>query len=126
MTSNTVFAELKNGVLRLTMNRPEKRNALNSETVAAFHEALERSEMDADVHAVAIFGAGKDFCAGADLAELLDSVDRSRYCNRSRLKISKIWFVPNYSWHYRENRAICPVAHHQEKVTKQTRENIWR
>jgi methylglutaconyl-CoA hydratase len=77
MTSNTVLAELKNGVLRLTMNRPEKRNALNSDTVAAFHEALERSEMDADVRAVAIFGAGKDFCAGADLAELLDSVDRS-------------------------------------------------
>ena len=77
MMSNTVLAELKNGVLRLTINRPEKRNALNSETVNAFHDALERAELDDGVRVVAIFGAGKDFCAGADLAELLDSVNCS-------------------------------------------------
>jgi len=77
MMSNTVLAELKNGVLRLTINRPEKRNALNSETVNAFHDALEHAELDDGVRVVAIFGAGKDFCAGADLAELLDSVNCS-------------------------------------------------
>jgi len=77
LTSNTVLAELANGVLNLTLNRPKKRNALNSTTVAALHEELERAEMDVDVRMVAMRGAGKDFCAGADLAELLDSVDCS-------------------------------------------------
>jgi methylglutaconyl-CoA hydratase len=77
LTSNTVLAELANGVLNLTINRPEKRNALNSTTVDALFDALERAEMDLDVRVVALRGAGKDFCAGADLAELLDSVDNS-------------------------------------------------
>ncbi len=84
MTSDTVRAELTNGVLRLTLNRPEKRNALNSETVHALHSALERAASDAHVRAVAILGAGKDFCAGADLAELLDSVGQSQDENASQ------------------------------------------
>ncbi|MFC1639877.1 enoyl-CoA hydratase/isomerase family protein [Gemmatimonadota bacterium] len=77
MTSNTVLTELANGVFNLTLNRPEKRNALDSATVAVLHEALERAAIDMDVRVVAIRGAGKDFCAGADLAELLNSVDHS-------------------------------------------------
>jgi methylglutaconyl-CoA hydratase len=77
MPSSKLIAELTNGVLWLTLNRPDKRNALDSETVSAVHEALERAEMDSDVRAVAMRGAGKDFCAGADLAELLASVDLS-------------------------------------------------
>ena len=72
-----MLVELTDGVLNLTLNRPEKRNALNSMTVNALHEALERAEMDSDVRVVAVRGAGKDFCAGADLAELMESVDRS-------------------------------------------------
>ena len=71
------MAELANGVLTLTLNRPEKRNALNSATVGALHDAFDRAATDMDVSVVALRGAGKDFCAGADLAELLDSVDHS-------------------------------------------------
>jgi methylglutaconyl-CoA hydratase len=41
------------------------------------HEALDRAEVDSDVRVVVLRGAGKDFCAGADLAELLDSVNNS-------------------------------------------------
>jgi len=72
-----VIRELAEGVLNLTLNRPEKRNALNSATVEALHDALHSAEMDADVRAIALRGAGKDFCAGADLAELLESVDNT-------------------------------------------------
>ncbi len=67
------MAELANGVLNLTLNRPEKRNALNSATVGALHDAFDRAATDMDVSVVALRGAGKDFCAGADLAELLES-----------------------------------------------------
>jgi methylglutaconyl-CoA hydratase len=61
------------GVMTLRLNRPEKRNALDSPTVEELHGAIEQAELDATVRVVALRGAGKDFCAGADLDELLAS-----------------------------------------------------
>jgi methylglutaconyl-CoA hydratase len=55
------------GIARITLNRPEKRNALNPELIAALGEALAISARDAKVRVVLIAGAGKDFCAGLDL-----------------------------------------------------------
>src|SRR5690606_27940717 len=60
----------REGIAHLTLNRPDKRNALNGELVEALKEALARSEADPEVRVVALAGAGKDFCSGADLAEL--------------------------------------------------------
>jgi methylglutaconyl-CoA hydratase len=62
--------ESSGGVVTLTLNRPEKRNALNGALIAALHRALERIQGDDDARVVALRGAGKDFCSGADLAEL--------------------------------------------------------
>ena len=73
--------EQADGVLSLTLNRPEKRNALDRLTIEALHEALERADLDAEVRVVALRGAGKDFCAGADLAELLASVNQDATTN---------------------------------------------
>jgi len=61
---------VEDGVATLTLNRPEKRNALNGELVQALKEALGRAEDDGDVLVVVVRGAGKDFCSGADLAEM--------------------------------------------------------
>ena len=58
------------GVLTLTLNRPEKRNALNAALVEALKEALADAAADEAVRVVAIRGAGSDFCSGADLAAL--------------------------------------------------------
>src|SRR4029077_15704729 len=55
------------GIARITLNRPEKRNALNPELIAALSEALAISARDAKGRVVLIAGAGKDFCAGLDL-----------------------------------------------------------
>lgn len=71
-----VAESLGEGVLTLTLDRPEKRNALDSATIEALHAGLERAGLDPGVRVVAIRGAGRDFCAGADLAELLQSRDR--------------------------------------------------
>jgi methylglutaconyl-CoA hydratase len=76
MTS-PLLSSLDEGVLSLTLNRPDKRNALNAELIDLLHDALERADLDADVRTVVVGGAGKDFCAGADLEELLASADRS-------------------------------------------------
>ncbi|HKU60488.1 MAG TPA: enoyl-CoA hydratase/isomerase family protein [Gemmatimonadales bacterium] len=69
--------ELAAGILTLTLDRPDKRNALDSPLIDALAAALERADLDAEVRVVALRGAGKDFCAGADLQELLDSAGRS-------------------------------------------------
>lgn len=63
------------GVLTLTLNRPDKRNALDTPTLDGLHAAMERADLDAEVRVVALRGAGKDFCAGADLGELLASAE---------------------------------------------------
>jgi methylglutaconyl-CoA hydratase len=58
------------GVRTLTLNRPERRNALNDELVAALTGALADAALDDGVRVVVIRGEGPDFCAGADLAAL--------------------------------------------------------
>jgi methylglutaconyl-CoA hydratase len=77
VTERPLVAALADGILSLTLNRPEKRNALSRALIEALHGELDRAELDGAVRAVALIGAGKDFCAGADLAELLASADRS-------------------------------------------------
>ena len=72
----SLAATLDRGVLTLTLNRPEKRNALNAAMIGALHGELQRAEIDPDVRLVAIRGEGKDFCAGADLEELLASATK--------------------------------------------------
>ena len=58
-------------VLRLVMNRPERRNALNMELCSALGAALEEAENDAGVGAVLLSGNGKSFCSGMDLHDVL-------------------------------------------------------
>jgi methylglutaconyl-CoA hydratase len=57
-------------IARITLNRPEKRNALDDEMIGELRSALHASSEDASVHGVLLTGAGKDFCSGADLAGL--------------------------------------------------------
>lgn len=65
-----VLREVRSGVQRLVLNRAEKRNALDAALVTALTEALAEAEADPAVRVVAVEGAGKDFCSGADLASL--------------------------------------------------------
>ena len=74
--SAVVVASLDGGVFTVTLNRPDKRNALSAEMIERLHEALDQADLDPDVRVVLVRGAGKDFCAGADLDELLASADR--------------------------------------------------
>jgi methylglutaconyl-CoA hydratase len=72
-----VLVSLDRGILSITLNRPEKRNAMNAAAVELLHEFLEQADLDGSVRVVLIRGAGKDFCAGADLDELLASADQT-------------------------------------------------
>ncbi len=57
-------------VVRIQLNRPEKRNALNRETVLGIREQLRAAESNPEARVIVISGEGADFCAGADLSEL--------------------------------------------------------
>src|SRR5215203_4614777 len=60
--------EVKDGVARVTLNRPDQRNALNAELLGALVDAMKSARDDESVRAVVLTGAGeKVFCAGADL-----------------------------------------------------------
>lgn len=65
------------GVLTLTLDRPDKRNALSAALIEGLHAALDRADLDPAVRVVVVRGEGKDFCAGADLDELLASAESS-------------------------------------------------
>lgn len=65
-----VLYEVGAGIARIALNRPEKRNALNDELIAALKDALRRADHEEDIRAVILTGAGSDFCSGADLSAL--------------------------------------------------------
>lgn len=75
--TEVLLSEQRAGVRTLTLNRPDKRNALNAAMVDALHAAFDDVDVDPEVRVVVIRGAGRDFCAGADLDELLASAERS-------------------------------------------------
>ncbi len=70
MESQNVLIEIDDGIGVVTVNRPQLRNALSSETVEALESALREVEANADVKVVVITGAGKAFVAGADIKEM--------------------------------------------------------
>ena len=81
MTTNApvLLEELDRGVLRLTLNRPDARNALSAPLMAALLEALARAAEDPQTRVVVIAGAGPAFCAGHDLREMRADQRRETY-----------------------------------------------
>jgi len=67
-----VLFEVAGAVARITLNRPEKRNALSNDLLFELRDALLEADDRHDVNAVLLAGAGKDFCAGYDLAASYD------------------------------------------------------
>ncbi len=65
--TNDLLASLDEGVLTLTMNRPEARNAMSGAMTGALAEQLATAELDAGVKCIVLTGAGKGFCAGGDV-----------------------------------------------------------
>jgi methylglutaconyl-CoA hydratase len=66
MTSyQKLLYKVENGVARITLNRPDKRNALDAELIAELRDAVSASD-----HMILLSGAGADFCSGADLSGL--------------------------------------------------------
>ncbi|HEV2883442.1 MAG TPA: enoyl-CoA hydratase-related protein [Pyrinomonadaceae bacterium] len=67
---NVVLSEVKGSVARITLNRPEKRNALNDALIGELKKALRSADENDAVRVIVITGSGNDFCSGADLEAL--------------------------------------------------------
>ena len=72
MSNETVLQTLESGLLTITMNRPERRNALNPDMTLGLVAAARRAAEDHEVRAVLLKGAGGTFCVGGDVKSMAD------------------------------------------------------
>lgn len=77
--TNLAELSVRGAVARLTLNRPEQRNALSTDLLDAMHGAVERLADTSDVAVLVLTGAGKSFCAGMDLRQVLIGDDRDTW-----------------------------------------------
>ena len=75
MITELVLKTVEDGIATLTLNRPDKRNAMNDEMRAVFIEELESIAADHAIRALILTGAGKGFCAGGDIAGMKQRMD---------------------------------------------------
>jgi enoyl-CoA hydratase/carnithine racemase len=68
MNYSLIELQVESGIATLTLNRPDKRNAISDDMRTEFVDALERIGADKAIRALVVTGAGKGFCAGGDIA----------------------------------------------------------
>ncbi|MFT3806678.1 enoyl-CoA hydratase/isomerase family protein [Arenimonas sp.] len=96
MSYRNLLIEDQGAVRRITINRPDKLNALNHETIGELHDAFARAEAAPGVRAIVLTGAGpKAFVAGADIAEMnglspVQARDFSRHGQRLMSRIEEL------------------------------------
>ena len=70
---NAVLFEANKGVATITLNRPDRYNAVNQDLVDGISSALTKCENDDSIRAVVLTGSGRGFCAGADMSVFSDN-----------------------------------------------------
>jgi enoyl-CoA hydratase/carnithine racemase len=76
MPFDTITTEVSEQILTITLNRPDKLNAFNATMQRELIEAFDAADKDDEVRAIIVTGAGRAFCAGADLSSGADTFDR--------------------------------------------------
>lgn len=74
--NDCLFCDFANGVAYLTLNRPYAANSLNTDLALALRTQLQAITARPDIHVIVLKGAGKGFCAGGDLSQYGDQLDR--------------------------------------------------
>ena len=78
MTYECLIYELKDGIATLTLNRPDRLNALGGSLRDDLHDAITRSAADPEVRVMIVTGAGKGFCAGGDVKAMNEAKEGRR------------------------------------------------
>jgi methylglutaconyl-CoA hydratase len=95
---NTLLYEIEDNVLHITLNRPEKRNALNALMVRELHDIFLQFKDKEYIIGASLTGAGNSFCSGADLSYLKSLADKSYEENlKDSLKLKEMyWTIYNF------------------------------
>jgi enoyl-CoA hydratase/carnithine racemase len=102
MGYETVLIERRGDAGILTLNRPERMNAINNAMAVEIGDAVEELNQDADVGAIVITGAGRAFCSGADVARFEDAI---RASDGERIEVPQ----PRRNW-IEQVRASKPIV----------------
>ena len=78
MAYETIKYEVAEQILTITLNRPDKLNAFNAAMQKEMIDAFDAADKDDNIRAIIVTGAGRAFCAGADLSSGADTFDRGR------------------------------------------------
>ena len=87
----TILVDTDDGVTTVTLNRPDKRNAMNPQLHRDMYDALTRLEGDPETRVLVITGAGTAFCAGQDLKEYFKETEGDPYQRNLNRRISNDW-----------------------------------
>jgi 2-(1,2-epoxy-1,2-dihydrophenyl)acetyl-CoA isomerase len=104
-----LIAERRDGVLYLTMNRPDRLNALSDSMIAGLLEQLTRAVSDNEVGAIVLTGAGRGFCAGGDIGRMRERNEASGNGGQSSL--------PQRIAALRRSEEVSLLLHEMPKVT---------
>ncbi len=99
-------------VARITLNRPDKRNALTPSTLQDLHDALLEADDRTDVNVIVLEGAGKDFCAGYDLGGVYagrKAEDEERLTHPQAVYRSSINSLDDDAWFLERQQALTTV-----------------
>jgi len=92
MEFNNLILERDNNIAKVTLNRPEVRNAFNAELIQELHDCFNALSRDGSIRAVVLAGAGKLFCAGADINWMKESVNYTEAQNREdAMKMARMY-----------------------------------
>ena len=116
MASEEVLCEAAEGVMTITLNRPDKLNAFTPAMRDGLITAIDRADADDAVRVVIVTGAGRGFCAGADLSE-----GGSRFDVSKRLGAGDIGEIDYGREEIREFRRPARFAHIRESEARYRR-----
>ena len=82
MNYEAILYEIEDNILTITLNRPEKLNAFNFNMQSDLIDAIDKANNDDEVKAIIVTGAGRGYCAGADLSAGKDTFNMDKRSDR--------------------------------------------
>ena len=104
MNTDHAIVEEKGHIMVITLNRPEKRNALSPGMLVTIYEAWRKLDEDPNLRCAVLTGAGGTFCSGADLSAMKEG-------NEDAEMMEKLKVIPDLHWQslLRHNRPNKPI-----------------
>ena len=106
MSTDELIVDRCDGVLTLTLNRPERLNAISGPMLSALAAELDRANTDPEVRVVVLTGAGRGFCAGLDLKARADGDDMS---GATDLRLFDLHNTPPLVLHRMDKPVVCAL-----------------